>query len=264
MRYYLIVLLLLCLSKTVLSQRHVILDSNFVKSVEYYGKSKKVKKEYFYDKEGKLHPEVLRYDKKGALKIRYHYYHGKQLLAYTYSTKGNDKGKLIKINGLKVDRTPSKHMYEIDSSTIQIPRVNYTDQNGLRQGKWYVRDIIKDVSGFSYKEFYFMGEYKDGLKQGKWKYYNYYGKQLRGVVEYRNDTIHGEVLFYDKKGNKTAYYQYENGVKNGIYEGYYDNGQLGTKAKFKDNDFIGEYTEYKKNGKVKKYIEDTTKEHPYK
>ena len=259
-------LFLLIFSEISLAQKRIVLDSNSVKVYEYYDNTQtKVKKEYFYDGQGQLHPKVLRYNRKGILQVCYHYNHGKYLKADDYSVKGKNIGEIVKINGLKIDNTHSKYMFHVDSSTVRTPTVNYTDENGLKQGRWFLRDILTDdVWGFSFREYYYTGSYKDQKKQGEWKYYHYYGKQLKSVISYENDTIHGEVVYFDREGNKSVNYEYKEGLKTGVYEVYYNSGALRIKGTLENNEFVGEYTEYKKNGKVKKYIPDTTKEHPYK
>lgn len=223
----------------------------------------KVKRITYLDSAQLIHPKVLDYSRSGLIRREFKYDHGRYLLSYTYSVRGRNKGNLIKVRGQKIEAKTSAYMYEKDSSLVSTDKVNYRDSNGLRQGIWYIREISKNFSGFSFNEFYSTGTFKNGKKEGVWRYYNYHGRQLNRKVQYKNGIIDGEVFVYDLKGVNTAYYQYVNGEKSGLYRAYYDDGKIRVKAKFEKGTFIGEYFEYKKNGKIKRYIKDALMKPPY-
>ena len=260
---YIFINLLFVISYSVFSQESTTITVDSLNKFQYYDKSqKKVKKEFFYDKNKKLHPYVILYNRSGLVKCIYYYNHGILMKSNTFTTKGDYAGeKVIKINGIKVDKTVSTQSYLVDSSGFHSKSCNYTDSAGNRQGKWYIHDIINVDN--SYKEFYYTWIYIDGKKYGKWRYYYYYGRQLYAIINYKNDVVNGEVIFFNRKGNKTAKYIYKDNKMNGEYESYYENGNIRTKAFYKNGILEGEYIRYKKNGKVKKDIKDVTKESPY-
>lgn len=234
--------------------------------IEFYGKSdKRIKKIYYYDTNGKLHPEVKRFTRRGKLKHRYIYEHGKYLLSYTYST--SDKSELkkpIKVNGLKIGKSISTQVFLVDSSILKTETINQIDENGLRQGKWYIRDILPDLSngGFTYTEYYFFGVYINGEKYGEWKYYDYFGGQLKAIITYKRNIMDGNVIFFHANGLLSVFYEFEEGERNGRYESYYKNGQIREKGTLKNGKFVGEYTRYKKSGKIATYIKDSENNSP--
>jgi hypothetical protein len=58
------------------AQRNIKLTGQGVILFKHYNKAQtKIKKEYYHDDQGKLHPKVLRYTRKGVLKHCYYYDH---------------------------------------------------------------------------------------------------------------------------------------------------------------------------------------------
>ena len=98
------------------------------------------------------------------------------------------------------------------------------DKQGKRQNEWvdyYVRPMHVD-SGYSKKA---SGNYKDGVKIGKWVYYH------------ENSTV-------EQEG------QYLQGKPHGIWKWYFDNGQLLRKEEFTKGVENGFITEYSDSGEV--------------
>jgi antitoxin component YwqK of YwqJK toxin-antitoxin module len=212
--------------------------------IEYFklSKNRKVKKVYFYDSLAKLHPKVSLYRRNGTLKIDYFYNHGE----YLYSLRYSKKGDVVKERGLKIDYTKSPFMYSVDSTQVKYVGVNRFDSLGRKTGLWYEFQFAKDLNGLSYTNVYQTGLYKDGLKEGVWKFYHRYGKQLYQTITYKADVINGKVVFYNRSGIVTSRYQYMYGIKNGTYRAYYHTGELREKATFLNGRLSGEYFEYKK------------------
>ena len=80
------------------------------------------------------------------------------------------------------------------------------------------------------------GNYKDGKKDGLWKYY-YDTNQLREEGNYQDGKREGLWKYYilgqlRTKGN------YENGKKEGFWKHYYPNGKLREEGNFKDGELI--------------------------
>ncbi len=231
----------------------------------YFNRSKnKIKKRSYFDINNNYHPKIISYYKDGSFSKIYYYDKGNFLLSHYYKRGETDENNPYKIHGVKIDKSYSKAHYSIDSSSFKSSNINYLDSNGLKQGKWYEKVIIKDIFGYLYRDFYCIGEYINGKKQGKWQYYNYYEKRLKYIVEYQEDVIEGDVIIFYKSGSVSSKYEYLNGKKQGKYEAFYENGQLHVYANFNQGEFVGEYIEYEKNGEVKKKIEDSSKVHPYK
>jgi antitoxin component YwqK of YwqJK toxin-antitoxin module len=234
--------------------------SEIIRKNEYYSCSNKVKKVYYYNSLMKLHPKVSMYRRNGSLKLDYFYDNGNYLFSLKYSTTG----EVIRERGLKIDKSHSSYRYNIDSSRVTNTKVNQFDSNGKKSFRWYESEFVLDLNGLSYKNIYLTGTYIEGFKNGKWMYYHKYGNQLYQTIEYQSGIINGLVTFYNRSGIITSKYEYSKGIKHGKYYSYYNSGELREEATFLNGIFNGEYIEYKKNGKVKRRIEDTSTEYPYK
>ena len=94
------------------------------------------------------------------------------------------------------------------------------------------------------------GLIKNGLNQGKWKFYWKDGKTLKQIVKYANDTVNGIREDYWDNGNLKSKVYKINGVLNGECFHYYKNGQLEEHSFWKDGKFNGKSVRYHKNGVV--------------
>jgi hypothetical protein len=72
--------------------------------------------------------------------------------------------------------------YEI---SVGKDTINFTDQNGFKQGHWVVRDYI-NAKEHQAPLIIESGDYKNNMKQGVWHYYDSTGKINRSV-KYLND-----------------------------------------------------------------------------
>lgn len=239
--------------------------STYDSTITYYRLSdNKIKKIYYHDSKGKLHPKVSRYRRNGNLKYIYFYTHGTFQYYLEFKNDKLENSTVIKDQGLKIDHTKSTHFYMIDSSKIKSNQFNVLNKNGKKDGLWFEIVFTKNTNNPGGINLYSKGYYTDGKKIGKWENYHLYGKQLYSIETFKNDTLDGEVMFFDRSGIIRASYIYSNGLKNGPYITNYRNGNIKEKATFKNNEFYGEYIEFKKNGKIKRVISNVSKEYPYK
>lgn len=222
---------------------------------EHYSLSKKVRKLYYIDSSCRRHPKVSSYRRNGSLKYYYYYYHGK----YLYSVKYSRKEEVKRLREKKIDKTVSKFM----ADSVDTKCHNKLDQNDIKQGFWCDSGFVPDIYNIDGIVSLRVGEYTEGLENGLWKYYHKYGKQLYMTREYKLGKLHGAVTYYNIKGNIVAQYTFINGVKEGVYKSYYDNGQIMVVANFSSNKLSGEYIRYSKNGEVEFKIEDASIENPY-
>ncbi|MEO5642341.1 MAG: hypothetical protein ABIQ40_16320 [Bacteroidia bacterium] len=59
--------------------------------------------------------------------------------------------------------------------------INFTDENGKRQGKWVIYGKMSGDAAFNPTAKFEEGEYKDGLKEGEWTEYKPDGTVKRKV-----------------------------------------------------------------------------------
>ena len=160
-------------------------------------------------------------------------------------------------------------------SEKEIDATNLVERNGktykINSDKTYSGKVIKKSEN---GQFIFVGQYDDGLKNGKWINYfsngqissttNYSKGKLNGLKEvynksgqliskgnYDNDKKNGEFLtFYDDGKNKFKG-NYISGKQDGIIEKWYENGQERSKITFSEGELNGSYKEFSKSGYLK-------------
>ena len=166
---------------------------------------------------------------------------------------------------------------------------NVTDSNGLRQGEWSDRydngnlrykGQFKDGKGVGVFEYYdengrlkakniFDGKsnrvynqmfaangkvvaegwFDDQKRDGEWKFYSEKDGSLILVEPYSNGKINGVSKGYKNK-QVVEEIEYVNGVKNGKFNTYYDNGRPLSVGRYKDGLLSGMFTTYYPNGAV--------------
>jgi uncharacterized protein len=231
--------------------------------IDFYDKAqKKVKTSVFYidnNKDGKAYY----YTKEGLL-YKIHYYDQNRLILYKeLFLKGDKKGQVKKVNGVKIKRLQSKVFYQIDSSQVKTNTNNNKNESGEKEGLWYEVVFINFFNIPAYHEYYVIGSYKDGLRNGVTYYYNYDNHSLQYEVYYVDGIIDGTLNIYNEFGDISVTYQYIKGKRNGHYIAFHNNGNLRYKGTMKDDKLTGQYFEYDKNGKLILYIEDAEKTPPY-
>ncbi len=167
-------------------------------------------------------------------------------------------------------------------------KINQTDANGLKQGKWmkvykngitayevYFKDDnpigemkryhengklsalleYNEAGDTANAKFYdekenliSEGTYAGKKKTGKWIYYN---KGIKVKEEnFKNDSLNGDqIIFYDN-GQIYDKRTFDNGTQTGLWLKYYKNGQAFLKARFIDGKMEGPMLRYYKNGQI--------------
>lgn len=103
------------------------------------------------------------------------------------------------------------------------------------------------------------GIYRNMQKDSIWTNYGPSGR-LSTKETYKNDVLHGQtVVFFvpeeleDKTQRVSEIYNYSNGLIEGEYKRYFENGQLMLKGNYVNNVREGSWTEYHVNGKRAAY-----------
>lgn len=167
-------------------------------------------------------------------------------------------GKLEKVGNFLNQQQIGEWFFYIDGYLYNI--ANYKD-GVIQTDNWYHKNG-KTLA---------LGQYKDGKKTGKWKFYQESGA-LKQIERYKDGKEDGNwVWFYSnnqiacrgkyKKGLKTKvwrwYYEngnlknvsnYVNGKRNGQWKWYNENGVLLEMGQFKSGDKRGQWKLYNENG----------------
>ncbi len=141
---------------------------------------------------------------------------------------------LIKLPAQQIEWEPLSREIKIDfpDSTIRAKALLRSDQvkiNNYYMYYWFQKDQLnRNAGGYSgellqgqYMVFdnqnrlITLGQFDSGLKTGTWKYW-YSNGNLRMIQNWKNSSLDGEVMHFDRAGEITAYYEYKNGkcVKN--------------------------------------------------
>lgn len=111
-----------------------------------------------------------------------------------------------------------------------------------------------------------VGTTTNGKKQGEWKTY-YTNGQIAKIENYLNDTLNGQLVYYDDKGNIKGKLFYRMGVKADSSKMYFPNGQANLEE-WKDSSgkTQGLFKVYHLNGQLSQigymkdnYLDDTCK-----
>lgn len=145
---------------------------------------------------------------------------------------------------------------------------NKIDKNGLRQGEWigyHENGEIKYKGQFKDNEpagefVYYnpegkiiaKGQYLNKKKDGEWQYFSDKDGSLILTEDYQNGALNGKAAVYIPETKVVSEVtNYVNGIKQGEYVKYYDNGALMVKANYKNDALDGNYVNYYSNGIVK-------------
>jgi antitoxin component YwqK of YwqJK toxin-antitoxin module len=93
------------------------------------------------------------------------------------------------------------------------------------------------------------GEYRNGLKEGKWVSYDSTGT-LKSEEYFVNDQWHNKRTTYYPNGQVEREINFINGIKNGVEKGYYQNGQLHFSVNHVNGLKEGKYVQFHPNGKI--------------
>lgn len=161
----------------------------------------------------------------------------------------NEKGKL---NGEhKVYDTDGKLHYILDYKDGKLKGLRYFDKSGKlisenkeKGGVLKLKSLYPDG-----KHIMSEGTYKDGLRDGIWKYY-----ELTGVVSseenYKAGAKEGPAKSFYSNGKKETELTYKNNLLDGYYKGFYRNGKTSIEGYYVNDQKEGYWYRYYPNGKV--------------
>ena len=180
------------------------------------------------------------------------------------------EGTIIDINFYELSYNASTELGASGSpiildNTIEVIGIHKEGSEYKNYGN-FIYPILNQLNKVKNKEEYYIGDIKNGLRQGKGKlYYN------NGILKYEgdfiNDKFEGYGKYFNENENKWKYYigEWKNGLKHGkgkifdknenlMYEGDFANGELEGKGKFFSGNgvyYVGEFKNGSMNGKGK-------------
>lgn len=96
------------------------------------------------------------------------------------------------------------------------------------------------------------GKYLDKKKHDRWEYFNEETSVLIMEENYDNGVVVGKTLVYSPVTQLVIEeIEYIGGIKNGVFNKYYDNGRQMVKAFYKNDELDGSYVSYYPNGVAK-------------
>jgi antitoxin component YwqK of YwqJK toxin-antitoxin module len=150
-------------------------------------------------------------------------------------------------------------------------KINFTDQEGKRQGKWRIPNSMLHKPGYTDDQIVEEGNYVDSKKTGPWKEY-YPNNNVKSVITYENNRPNGYAKLYHDNGKIKEEGMWKNNRWVGEYKLYYDNGQVqqqftfnqsgkreGKQQYFYENGQVmieGNWADGKESGVVKEYYEN--------
>ena len=154
------------------------------------------------------------------------------LASLLYPQSNIDINDLVKVDG-KMYRPSNDKLYSgivYDSYTgTGEKKLEGFYRNGLKNGKWTWWNILGGIVS--------TGNFRKGLLYGQWKYYHSNG-QLKARGSYRNGDgtnrdeygltahgRHGKWIFWYDSGSKSAEISYKNGVIDGVWISLNEQGQ---------------------------------------
>jgi antitoxin component YwqK of YwqJK toxin-antitoxin module len=109
--------------------------------------------------------------------------------------------------------------------------INVVDENGMRQGKWIVRNSTKNLPGYADDAKVEEGVYKDNKKTGIWKEF-YANGNIKSKLTFANNRPDGYAVMYHENGKISEEGIWKNGRWVGNYKLYYENGEVQHEFKF--------------------------------
>lgn len=230
-------------------------------------------------KDGKEEGEIKDYYRTGELFLKGQYKDGEKEGEWTYF---NREGKKTAVFNYSKGEKDGKQTYYFDNGEISS-YVNYRDgeKDGesityQKNGKMELKEKFDDgeleyIECFDKegKSIYkknvgssttlktthtngtvrATGKMRDGVKSGKWKYYNEYGV-LTEESEYSDGKTDGKVTTYYGSGLKYAEYFMKEGDYNGKYINFWPNGKKKSEGYYVDDEKVGEWLRFYPNGKL--------------
>lgn len=91
---------------------------------------------------------------------------------------------------------------------------------------------------------------KNKENEGEWKYYHQDSPQLMSVETFKNGKLSGKSIVYYKNGKTASETHYKDGIKEGIFKRYSEDGIVLEEIPYKNNQFSGKVIYRDINGKV--------------
>jgi len=192
-----------------------------------------LKEEDYYHK-GKLHGNQKSFTAKGKLYLVSLYQYGELIRESYYDDKGVFLEEISFLDQGITARTTLKH-------SNGKPYINVDYKNGVKQGKYEEFDF--------YGTKIIDGHYLNGKPHGDWKWY-YPNGALRITGSVINDKYHGEWTKYYKDGQLQDKYSYVLGALNGVWESYYKDGTIEDTIEYTNNLIHGKRAFYSPEGKL--------------
>ena len=125
------------------------------------------------------------------------------LLVFLLSCK--ERTSEIVSNAMGVKNADSVVSIENGNSKQKYDTLNFTDADGLKQGKWI--EVKNAGNSIKIRE----GEYIDNKKSGLWTEYNETGSRRYGIT-YINGIPNGYLVVYNEQGIISVEGDYTNGI----------------------------------------------------
>lgn len=148
--------------------------------------------------------------------------------------------------------TSLKERYYVDSNEVMQGYYQKYNKKGEVMEKGIYKDGLKNGMWKYYADgkLKMTGEYVDNKKEGMWK--KYFNDSLYTEITYLNDKIVGNYISKHQNGNLKCVMKYDKkGVKHGLAEYYDENKTLINKFTYLDDKKQGEFVEYYADGTIK-------------
>ena len=114
--------------------------------------------------------------------------------------------------------------------SVSVFAQNFTDENGLKQGKWEVK--------YDNGKIQYIGTFKDGVEQGFFKFF-YNSGELKATKEFFHDGLAAATHIFYKNGNIRSIENIVSGLSKGPRLFFYREGGLKFISYYKNNISFG-------------------------
>lgn len=216
----------------------------FGKVTRYYANGQKEQEGYFkWDRQDSLYAEWY---ETGKLKTEGEYLLGKPVGTWKYYYRD---GRLKSVEEVVDTINYVWEFYQPDSLHTQTIKegngelITYYTTGAVNE--WYnYSDGIKNGPFEEYSIYGYTtisGKFKEGKKDGDWKYY-YYTGQLEKISRYEDGILNGPYKYYYDNGTVNVEGEYENGLKSAIWTWYTKQGTKDMEGTFKNGEQHGNWT----------------------
>lgn len=184
--------------------------------------------------------------KKGKMVGKYEtFYSNGQISSSTTldeSGKENGTGTFYDIDG--------KKYHEYEYSKGEISKITFIDKTGKatelssKKGKKF--DLIRNYPSGTKN---IVGSYLDGLKEGKWESYDYYGN-IEKIEYYKKGILVDSVIMFYSNGKIHKNISVKNGNEDGLYLEYNKFGDLIQEGSYVEGELNGPVYSYFNNGQL--------------